>query len=58
MVVRLATARGDVVVNQIAMLDQGTTKVYALAVVCSVDCYDRNQSRIEQVMDSWTVEES
>jgi hypothetical protein len=58
MVVKLATARGDVVVNQIAMLDQGTTKVYALAVSCSVDCYDRNQSRIEQIVDSWTVEES
>jgi hypothetical protein len=58
LVVKLATSRGDIVVNQIAMLDQGTTKVYALAVSCSVECYDRDQSRIEQVIDSWTVEES
>jgi hypothetical protein len=58
LVVRLATQRGDVVVNQIALLDQGTTKVYALAVACSVKCYDDNKSKIEQILDSWTVEES
>jgi hypothetical protein len=58
LVVQLSTAKGDMVVNQIALLDQGTTKVYALAIACSVKCYDENESRIEQVMDSWTVEES
>lgn len=58
LVARLTTASGDIVVNQIALLDQATTKVYALAVACSVKCYDDNESEIEQVMDSWTVEES
>ena len=58
LVVKLTTARGDIVINQIALLDQGTTKVYALAVACSTECYDKNMSKIEQVIDSWTVEES
>ncbi len=58
LVAELSTAKGDLVVNQIALLDQATTKVYALAVACSVKCYDENKSKIEQIMDSWTVEES
>ena len=58
LVVKLTTQRGDVVINQIAVLDQATTKVYAIAVACSTECYDKNKSKIEQVIDSWTVEES
>jgi hypothetical protein len=58
LVAKLTTEKGEMVVNQIALFDQATTKVYALAVACSVECYDRNKSKIEQVVDSWTVKES
>ena len=58
LVVKLITAKGDVMVNQIVLLDQATTKMYGLLVTCASECYDASKSKIEQVMDSWTVEES
>ena len=44
--------------NQIVLLDQATTKVYALSVSCATECYDKNESKIDTIIDSWTVEES
>ena len=58
MVARLSTKRGDITVNQIVLLDQATTKVYALSVSCATECYDKNESKIDNIIDSWTVEES
>jgi hypothetical protein len=59
MVVRAAMSNGaSITLNEIALLDPGTTKLYALVVSCSSTCYEHNQSKIEQVVDSWTVKDS
>jgi hypothetical protein len=42
-------------INQTALLDQATTKLYALLVSCSDVCYDDNRGQIAGVVDSWTV---
>lgn len=42
-------------INQTTLLDQATTKLYALLVSCSDVCYDDNQGQIQKVVDSWTV---
>lgn len=42
-------------INQTMLLDQATTKLYALLVSCSNVCYDDNKGQIEKVADSWTV---
>lgn len=45
-------------VNQIAVLDQATSKLYTIVVSCTSTCYEKNQSKIEQVVNSWTVRDS
>ena len=42
-------------IDQTLLLDQATTKVYALLVSCSTICYDDNKGQIANVVDSWTV---
>lgn len=42
-------------VDQVAYLDQSTSKVFVLAVMCSSQCYDRNATAIEATVNSWTV---
>ena len=54
-VARLLTSDGITTVDQTVLVDQATTKVYALIVSCSDVCYDRNAKQIKQVVDSWTV---
>jgi hypothetical protein len=44
--------------DQIVMLDQSHTHVYAVILACSSSCYDDNQSKIETVIQSWTVKDS
>ncbi len=44
-----------VTVNQTALVDAETKQVYYLAVMCSAECYDRNRSDVESIVDSWTV---
>jgi hypothetical protein len=44
-------------VNQTALVDSKTRKLYALVISCEADCYEDNKSTIEKVADSWTVEE-
>jgi hypothetical protein len=58
LVARLDTKKGSITFNQIAVIDQGTSKVYAISVACSSDCYDKYQSKIDNVMSSWTVRDS
>ena len=59
MVVRAETSKGkSVTLNQIALLNPDTTKLYTLVISCASTCYERNQSKIEQVVDSWTVKDS
>jgi len=45
-----------VTVNQIAYIDQDTSRVYYFAMLCSAACYDRNRGDIESTVDSWTVQ--
>src|SRR5262249_48876011 len=45
-------------INQIAVLDASTTKIYAIVVSCTTKCYEKNRTKIEQVMSSWTVRDS
>jgi hypothetical protein len=49
---------GSVTFDQIAMVDAATSKRYALFVVCTSECFSKYQSKIEQVMSSWTVKDS
>jgi hypothetical protein len=44
--------------DQIVMLDQSHTHVYAVFLACSSSCYDDNQSKIESIINSWTVKDS
>jgi hypothetical protein len=41
--------------DQKAVLDQDTSKAYLVIVGCQSDCYQANQDKIENVVDSWTV---
>jgi hypothetical protein len=52
---RLALTNGSVTFSQIAMVDAATSKRYSLFVACTSACYTKNQKRIAQVLDSWTV---
>lgn len=50
--------KGKVLVfNQKTVLDQRTTKLYTLVVSCEASCYEKNQDKIEKIVDSWTVED-
>ena len=46
---------GVMTIDQTLLLDQATTKLYALIVSCSTVCYEHNTKQIKQVVDSWTV---
>ena len=46
---------GVMTIDQTLLLDQATTKLYALIVSCSSVCYEQNAKDIKQVVDSWTV---
>ena len=46
---------GVMTIDQTMLLDQATTKLYALIVSCSSICYERNSGDIKKVVDSWTV---
>jgi hypothetical protein len=57
LVARMSKGKVSVTLNQMAVLDQDTSKVYALVVTCSTACYNRQQSKIEKIVDSWTVKD-
>jgi hypothetical protein len=44
-----------VTVDQVSLVDPETSRVYYLAVMCSAECYDRNRTDIQSIVDSWTV---
>ena len=44
-----------VTVEQVALVDAETSRVYYLVVLCSAECYNRNRSEISSIVDSWTV---
>ena len=41
--------------NEKAVLDQATSKVYAVVVFCGAKCYEDNQTMIERIINSWTI---
>lgn len=45
----------SITIDQTALVDQATTKVYALVVSCSDVCYDENRAEIREIVESWTV---
>jgi hypothetical protein len=58
LVAEVQTQDGDVVtVDQTMLLDQATSRLYALIVTCDAQCYDDNSDQIGRVVDSWTVRE-
>ncbi len=42
-------------IDQTALVDQATSKLYALLVSCSNVCFEDNEGQISKVVDSWTV---
>jgi hypothetical protein len=58
MVAELQLEGGSVIdINQTAVVDQETSKVYLLLVTCDRTCYTKNRSAINSVVDSWTIKE-
>ena len=49
------TDGGVMTIDQTVLVDQATTKLYALLVSCSDVCYEKNSGDIKKVVDSWTV---
>jgi hypothetical protein len=58
LVARITANKASVTVDQIAVIDEATTKVYALVVSCTTSCYSKHQSKIEKIISSWTVKDS
>jgi hypothetical protein len=57
-VVNLALEKGGfTTLDQTVVTDADTTKLYVLVVGCSDNCYEKNKSEIESLVDSWTVKE-
>ncbi len=44
--------------DQTGLVDSGTHRVYVLVIGCKAACYEANKTVIDQVADSWTIEES
>lgn len=44
-----------VTIDQKALFDAGTTRLYLMQVRCASTCYLDNKPAIEQIVDSWTV---
>jgi hypothetical protein len=50
---------GDVfTLDQTGLVDSGTHRVHVLVIGCRSACYEANKAVIDQVADSWTIEES
>ena len=56
LVANLTRSDGHVLtIDQTVLVNQATTKLYALLVSCSNVCYEHNSGDIKKVVDSWTV---
>jgi hypothetical protein len=47
----------EVTIDQIAMVDAATTTLYRLVIKCEAACYEAHRGEIDQIVDSWTLEE-
>jgi hypothetical protein len=54
-VAKLVTAKGFVTIDQTTVLSQDRSTSYSLFVSCNTRCYGHNESRIKNIVDSWTV---
>jgi hypothetical protein len=41
--------------DQKALIDDASNRVYYVAILCSATCYQQNRGAIESAVDSWTV---
>jgi hypothetical protein len=57
LIARVDDKSGSVTFNQVAVFDQATSKVYAISIYCTTACYDEYESKIDTVIDSWTVKD-
>lgn len=48
---------GTLVFDQVAVVDDRTSRVYLLALGCSSECYEANRDTIAAITESWTIEE-
>jgi hypothetical protein len=48
---------GRLVFDQMAVVDDETSRVFLLALGCSSDCYENNRDTINDIIESWTIEE-
>jgi hypothetical protein len=48
---------GTAIIDQTVLVDKATTKRYVLSIGCSVECWDAHHNEIEEVIESWTLEE-
>lgn len=55
LVATLSNKKATLTLNQVAVFDQATSKLYAISIYCSTACYDKYESKIDTVIDSWTV---
>jgi hypothetical protein len=46
---------GFVEIDQKALVDDASQKVYLVILLCSSECYQRNRAAVEGAVDSWTV---
>jgi hypothetical protein len=50
-------AQETAIVDQTALVDAATRKRYVLSIGCNLDCFDEHERTIEEVIESWTLEE-
>lgn len=48
---------GLVTFDQTAMVNPLTTEIYRLFLKCEAHCYEANRSEIDDIVDSWTIEQ-
>jgi hypothetical protein len=48
---------GTMTINQTSLVDPATRVFYQFIIGCEIRCYSHNQDVIEQVVNSWTIEE-
>lgn len=57
--VNLRTKEGGMIKwRQIALVDAKVSRTHVLAITCTLDCYQKNDSVIEKIMSSWKVRKS
>ena len=51
-------AGGLFTLDQTALFDTSTGRVYVLVIGCRSECYEENEAMIDEGADSWTIKES